>query len=96
MAGDFNGDGRLDLATADYYSNAILVLLNKGDGTFQPETQNVATLLAVRKMLRRVISPATAGSTSSPQTILVATRSPCSWATATARSRPRNVLGWNE
>src|SRR5881397_3916039 len=34
--GDVNGDGRLDLAVANYYSNDVSVLLGNGDGTFQP------------------------------------------------------------
>ena len=38
-AGDFNGDGRLDLAVADESSNAISVLLGNGDGTFQSAVQ---------------------------------------------------------
>jgi hypothetical protein len=33
--GDFNGDGKPDLAVADLRSNDINVLLGKGDGTFQ-------------------------------------------------------------
>jgi hypothetical protein len=33
--GDFNGDGKLDLAVTDYTLNAVLVLLGNGDGTFQ-------------------------------------------------------------
>src|SRR5207302_39262 len=33
--GDFNGDGRLDLATANFDSNDVSVLLGNGDGTFQ-------------------------------------------------------------
>ena len=37
VAGDFNGDGRLDLATANSDSNDISVLLGNGDGTFQPQ-----------------------------------------------------------
>jgi len=34
--GDFNGDGKADLAVANYGSNNVSVLLGKGDGTFQP------------------------------------------------------------
>jgi hypothetical protein len=37
VAADFNGDGRLDLATANTGSNDISVLLGNGDGTFQPQ-----------------------------------------------------------
>jgi hypothetical protein len=41
--GDFNGDGKPDLAVANYdSSNNISVLLGKGDGTFQPAL-NLAT-----------------------------------------------------
>src|SRR5437016_1076340 len=34
--GDFNGDGKPDLAVANYHSDNVAVLLGKGDGTFQP------------------------------------------------------------
>ncbi len=34
VAGDFNGDGRADLATANNVSDDLSVLLGKGDGTF--------------------------------------------------------------
>jgi hypothetical protein len=40
--GDFTGSGRLDVATANYYSNDISVLLGKGDGTFQPQERFAA------------------------------------------------------
>ncbi len=32
---DFNGDGNLDLAVANYSSNSVSLLLGNGDGTFQ-------------------------------------------------------------
>jgi len=35
VSADFNGDGRLDLAVANYYSNTVSVLLGNADGTFQ-------------------------------------------------------------
>src|SRR5439155_1077953 len=40
--GDFNGDGRLDLVTANISSNDVSVLLGNGDGSFQP-ARNFAT-----------------------------------------------------
>jgi hypothetical protein len=36
VAGDFNGDGKLDLAVTDETGNLVDVLLGNGDGTFQP------------------------------------------------------------
>ena len=33
--GDLDGDGKLDLAVADEFSDDVSVLLGKGDGTFQ-------------------------------------------------------------
>ncbi len=35
VIGDFNGDGALDLAVADYQTEQVSVLLGNGDGTFQ-------------------------------------------------------------
>ena len=35
-AGDLNGDGKLDLAVANYEINNVGILLGRGDGTFQP------------------------------------------------------------
>jgi len=40
--GDFNGDGKLDIAQANFYGNTVSVLLGNGDGTFQPHV-NYAT-----------------------------------------------------
>src|SRR5262249_13347763 len=37
VSGDFNGDGRIDLAVANEYPNTVSVLLGKGDGTFQAQ-----------------------------------------------------------
>ncbi len=37
-AGDFNGDGKMDLAVSDGNGNSISVLLGNGDGTFQTQT----------------------------------------------------------
>ena len=36
--GDLNGDGKPDLAVANYYSNTVSVLLGNGDGTFGAKT----------------------------------------------------------
>ncbi len=36
--GDFDGDGRLDLAAANDYSSSLSILLGSGDGTFQNTT----------------------------------------------------------
>lgn len=36
VSGDFNGDGKLDLAVTDAVGNAVFILLGNGDGTFQP------------------------------------------------------------
>ena len=36
MEGDFNRDGKLDLAVADVASNTVSVLLNNGNGSFAP------------------------------------------------------------
>ncbi|MGC1106278.1 MAG: VCBS repeat-containing protein [Candidatus Acidiferrales bacterium] len=36
VAGDFNGDGKLDLAIANLNDNTVTILLGNGDGTFTP------------------------------------------------------------
>jgi hypothetical protein len=41
-AADFNGDGKLDLAVTDQAGNSVLILLGKGDGTFQPPATTIA------------------------------------------------------
>jgi hypothetical protein len=42
VTADFNGDGRLDLAVANYKSSSVSVLLGNANGTFQA-AQNSAT-----------------------------------------------------
>ena len=42
VAGDFNGDGRTDLAVANIGSNDVSVLLGNGDGTFQDQVRYAA------------------------------------------------------
>ncbi len=37
VTGDFNGDGRLDLATANFGADHVSILIGNGDGTFQEE-----------------------------------------------------------
>src|SRR5260370_431795 len=36
VVGDFNGDGKLDLAVTNFSDRNVSVLLGNGDGTFQP------------------------------------------------------------
>ena len=50
-AADLNGDGKIDLATANYQDGTASVLLNKGDGTFLPATSYAAghPLLSLRR-----------------------------------------------
>ncbi|HEY6271212.1 MAG TPA: FG-GAP-like repeat-containing protein [Terriglobales bacterium] len=45
--GDFNGDGKLDLAVANTFSSFLSVLLGNGDGTFRPAQEVPVSLSAV-------------------------------------------------
>jgi hypothetical protein len=46
VAGDFNGDGKADLATVNRLSNTVSVLLGNGDGTFQSQAAYATTNFA--------------------------------------------------
>ncbi len=35
IAGDFNGDGKLDVAYRGYYNSSLIIIFGNGDGTFQ-------------------------------------------------------------
>ena len=61
VAGDFTGDGRLDLAVANAATSTVSVLLGNGDGTFQPQVTYAVGSDPERSW--RVTSPATAAST---------------------------------
>ena len=41
VTGDFNGDGRTDLATANASAEHVSILLGNGDGTFQAQKEFV-------------------------------------------------------
>jgi len=43
VAGDFNNDGILDLATANFHDNTVTILLGNGDGTFTAASSAPAT-----------------------------------------------------
>ena len=49
--GDFNNDSKLDVATADYGSNDVAILLGNGNGTFQtPTLEALAPGLSVQPL----------------------------------------------
>ena len=55
--GDFNGDGKPDLVTANYEANAISVMLNDGNGGFAPAV--IYPVERIRNPSRSVISMGT-------------------------------------
>ena len=86
VAGDFIGNGTLDLVTVSRNTANYQVYLGNGDGTFQPGMINITPLCAERPW-RSVTSPVTASSTS-PRRSMIPAVSACCWATATVRFRP--------
>ncbi len=97
MAGDFTGNGHLDLAVADRNTDAVTVLLGNGDGTFQPQTPiplETQTALRMGFPFRCRWWPAISATTAAPTwpspRPISSTEIPstCCWATATGRSRP--------
>ena len=49
--GDFDGDGDLDLATANYYPGTVSVWLGNGDGTFQTRSDYPASGFNLRSLV---------------------------------------------
>ena len=90
VAGDFTGDGVLDLAVADSNSGQVSILLNNGNGTFQaPQSYLVGSL-----PLALVAGDFGNGHCSTwPPPTPIPTTSRCSWATATAPSSPSSRFG---
>ena len=66
IAGDFNRDGRLDLAGVDAATGAVEVLLGNGDGTFRVGGEfgtGLSNLFSTRRILSWGTSTGTADST---------------------------------
>ena len=55
--GDFNGDGRLDLAVADTGTGTVSILLGNGDGTFQPAVSYSTEAPITRQIPASITSP---------------------------------------
>ena len=92
--GDFNGDGRLDLAVANQYDDTVSVLLGNGDGTFQARSTYAVGVdpgrdRGGRLQRRRPDLDLAVANAHGPTTTCR-----CCWATATAPSRPRSPTRW--
>ena len=86
VAGDFTGDGRTDLAVANFYANDVSVLLGNGDGTFQ----NQMTVPGGDGPSAIVAGDFNGdGRTDLAVANYLPTTCRCCWATATAPSRTR-------
>ncbi len=86
MAGDFTGDGRTDLAVANFESNDVSILLGNGDGTFEPAVQYAVGAGPVAIVAGDFTGD---GHSTWPSPTSDPTMSRCCWATATARLSPR-------
>ena len=62
-SGDFNGDGKLDLVTANANASNLSILLNNGNGTFPSTPSYTCTVGPVRRRLPWATSTATENST---------------------------------
>jgi len=58
-SGDFNGDGKPDLVTADFTDNAVSVLLNLGNGFFAPPAFTISSSPASLTVVAGQSIPAT-------------------------------------
>ena len=87
VTGDFNGDGRLDLAVVDDGGNTVSVLLGNGDGTFQPAGHLRGRGTPVRSVAGDFTGD---GRLDLPSRITAVTTVRCCWAMATAPSSPRS------
>ena len=108
MTGDFNGDGRLDIAAGDQtidpttgdITDGVSVLLGNGDGTFQSPVDyavgGAVTSLAVGDFNGDGRLDIAAGyQTVDPRRVLPPAACRCCWATATGRSgAPSTTRSW--
>ena len=89
--GDFDGDGKLDLAVANSDSNNVSVLLGNGDGSFQA-AQDFGAGISPRSVAVGDFNGD--GSPTWPWPTLVPTTFRCFWAMAMGASRLRRTLAW--
>ena len=92
VAGDFNGDGRTDLAVANSDDKNVSILLGKGDGTFQAQKTYSAGSFP------RALVTGDFNGDGRTDLAVANSRAPRTcrscWATATAPSRTRALTRW--